>query len=343
METGMSINMNLKRVGNQTVVFAKPPVILSSYSVVGPMEGEGPLSKTFNKVWPSTINGNNSWETAESKMLEEAMQGAIEQSKIKHDDIDYMLAGDLLNQIISANYAARGIGLPFIGLYGACSTMALSMAVGSMLIDGQFARHVLVGVSSHHDTAERQYRLPTEQGGQRAMSAQWTVTGAGSLVLGQTGIGPRITAATIGRILDFGEKDVNNMGAAMAPGVADTILNHMKDLNRKPEDYDLIVSGDLGSLGLSLAKEVLNRSDIQIGNQFTDCGVLIYDQSQDVHAGASGCGCSAVVFAGEIMQKLRAGKYKRVLLVGSGALHSPTATLQGESIPGIGHAVVIEA
>lgn len=339
----MRVDMNLKRVGNQTVVFANPPVILSSYTVVGPKEGQGPLGKTFNKVWQDNINNNKSWETAESKMLEEAMQGAIKQSALKRDDIDYMLAGDLLNQIISSNFAARNVGLPFIGVYGACSTMALSMAVGSMLIDGQFARHILVGASSHHDTAERQYRLPTEQGGQRAMSAQWTVTGAGSLVLAPSGAGPRITSATIGRVIDYGEKDVNNMGAAMAPAVADTLLNHMQDLKRKPEDYDLIVSGDLGSVGLSLAKEVLKISGIPMGNQFSDCGVLIYDPSQDAHAGASGCGCSAVVFAGEIMRKLKSGEYKRVLLVGSGALHSPTSSLQGESIPGVGHAVVIEA
>lgn len=335
--------MNLKRVGNQSVVFANPPVIQSSYSVVGPMEGKGPLSNTFSKVWQDTMNGNKSWEVAESKLLEEAMQGALSHAQVKSDEIDYMLAGDLLNQIISANFAARTIGLPFIGLYGACSTMALSMAVGSMLIDGQFARNVLVGVSSHHDTAERQYRSPTEQGSQRAMSAQWTVTGAGSLVLAQSGTGPRITAATIGRVVDFGEKDVNNMGAAMAPAVADTLLNHLKDFDRSPADYDLIVSGDLGQVGLQLAKEVLKRSGIETANQFTDCGVMIYDSSQDVHAGASGCGCSAVVFAGEIMQKLVSKQYQRVLLVGSGALHSPTTALQGESIPGIGHAVVIEA
>lgn len=339
----MNVEMNLKRVGNQTVAFANPPVILSSYSVVGPMEGKGPLGKSFNAVWQDNINGHKSWETAENKMLEEALRGAIGQTNLKADEIDYMLAGDLLNQIITANFSARSIGLPFIGVYGACSTMALSMALGSMLIDGQFARNVLVGVSSHHDTAERQYRLPTEQGGQRAMSAQWTVTGAGSLVLAQSGTGPRITAATIGRVIDYGEKDANNMGAAMAPAVADTLLNHMQDLNRKPDDYDLIASGDLASVGLSLAKEVLKKSGLEMGNRFTDCGLLIYDSSQDVHSGASGCGCSAVVFAGDIMKKLKSGEYKRVLLVGSGALHSSTSSLQGESIPGIGHAVVIEA
>ncbi|EHL07643.1 stage V sporulation protein AD [Desulfitobacterium hafniense DP7] len=306
------------------------------------MEGQGPLGKTFNKVWQDNINGNTSWEVAETKMLEEAMEGAVKQSQIKKDEIDYLLAGDLLNQIISANFAARTMGIPFIGLYGACSTMALSMSVGTMLIDGGFARKVLVGVSSHHDTAERQYRLPTEQGGQRAMSAQWTVTGAGSLVLGQSGEGPRITAATIGRIVDFGETDANNMGAAMAPAVADTVINHFQDMNRTPEDYDLIISGDLGSVGLNLTQEVLKKSGLHFQN-FSDCGVLIYDKSQDAHAGASGCGCSAVVFAGHIMEKIKSGQYKRVLLVGSGALHSPTSSLQGESIPGIGHAVVIEA
>lgn len=335
--------MNLKRVGNQTVVFANPPVILSSYSVVGPKEGQGPLAKTYSKIWPDNMNGNKSWEVAENKMLEEALQGALNQSKVKSEELDYMLAGDLLNQIISANFAARTMGFPFIGIYGACSTMALGLSVGSMLIDGLYARHVLVGVSSHHDTAERQYRSPTEQGSQRPMSAQWTVTGAGSVVLGPSGTGPRITAATIGRVLDFGEKDANNMGAAMAPAVADTILNHMKDLNRSPADYDLIVSGDLGRVGLQLAKEVLKRSGIETANQFNDCGVMIYDSTQDVHAGASGCACSAVVFAGEIMQKLISKQYRRVLLVGSGALHSPTSAFQGESIPGIGHAVVIEA
>jgi len=335
--------MNLKRMGNQTVVFANPPVILASYSVVGPKEGQGPLKKTFSKVWKDQLHGEKSWEVAETKMLQEAMQGAIDEAGIPKEQLDFMLAGDLLNQIISSSFAARKIALPFIGLYGACSTMALSMAVGSMLIDGGFARNVLVGVSSHHDTAERQYRLPTEQGAQRAMSSQWTVTGAGSLLLGKSGTGPRITSATLGRVVDYDESDVNNMGAAMAPGVADTILNHLHDLQRKPEDYDLIASGDLGAVGLALAEEVLKKSGLDMGTGFKDCGVMIYDASQDVHAGGSGCGCSSVVFAGDIMRRIKVGELKRVLLVGSGALHSPTSSLQGESIPGIGHAVVIEA
>lgn len=325
------------------MVFANPPVILASYSVVGPKEGQGPLRKTFSKVWKDQLHDEKSWEVAESKMLQEAMQGAIDQAGIPEEQIDFMLAGDLLDQIISSNFAARQMTLPFIGLYGACSTMALSMAVGSMLIDGGFARNVLVGVSSHHDTAERQFRAPTEQGSQRAMSAQWTVTGAGSLLLGKSGTGPRITSATIGRVVDYAQTDINNMGAAMAPGVADTILNHLHDLQRKPEDYDLIASGDLGAVGLALATEVLKKSSLDMGTGFTDCGLLIYNDSQDVHAGGSGCGCSSVVFAGTIMQRIKVGELKRVMLVGSGALHSKTSALQGESIPGIGHAVVIEA
>ncbi|HBW35741.1 stage V sporulation protein AD [Desulfosporosinus sp. BICA1-9] len=335
--------MDLKRAGNQTVVFANPPVILSSYSVVGPKEGQGPLGKTFSKVWKDQLGGAKSWEVAESLMLQEAMQGAIDQAGIPKDHIDYMLAGDLLNQIISSNFAARQMTLPFIGLYGACSTMALGLAVGSMLIDGGFAKHILVGVSSHHDTAERQFRAPTEQGTQRAMSAQWTVTGAGSVLLGRSGEGPRITSATIGRVVDFAETDVNNMGSAMAPAVADTILNHFHDLQRQAVDYDLIASGDLGAIGLALATEVLKQSGIDMGTTFTDCGVMVFDASQDVHSGASGCGCSSVVFAGNIMSRLKLGELKRVMLVGSGALHSSTSALQGESIPGIGHAVVIEA
>ncbi|HWQ70850.1 MAG TPA: stage V sporulation protein AD [Desulfitobacteriaceae bacterium] len=335
--------MNSKKVGNQTVVYANPPVILSSYSIVGPMEGKGPLGKSFDLVWTDSLNGEKSWELAESKMLQNAMQGALANSGITAEQIDYMLTGDLLNQIMSSNFAARALALPFIGLYGACSTMALAIAVGSMLLDGGFARNILVGVSSHHDSAERQFRLPTEHGSQRAMSAQWTVTGAGSIVLAREGSGPRITAATIGRVLDYGEKDVNNMGAAMAPAVADTIINHFQDLNRKPQDYDLIISGDLGTYGLALAHKVLKQSGVGIGEEFTDCGVMIYSPDQDVHAGGSGCACSSVVLAGNLLQRLKSGELKRILLIGSGSLHSPTSALQGESIPGIGHAVVIEA
>ncbi len=334
--------MNSKKVGNQTVTFQNPPVIFSRYNVTGPKEGQGPLRDSFDKILEDTYDGEKSWERTEAKMLETAMRGAVQKVNIPLHAIDYILAGDLLNQIISSNFAARQIGLPFIGLYGACSTMALSTAVGAMLIDGGFASKVLCSASSHHDTAERQYRMPTEQGNQRAMYSQWTVTGAGTILLSDTGQGPKITAATIGRVLDFGETDANNMGGAMAPAVADTILNHFRDLNRQPDYYDLIATGDLGMVGLQLVLEILKKSDVKISNNFTDCGVMIFDPDQDTHAGGSGCGCSAVVFTGHILDRMQRGEFKKVLLIGSGCLHSPTSALQGESMPAIGHAISIE-
>ncbi|UWG98771.1 stage V sporulation protein AD [Dehalobacter sp. DCM] len=334
--------MSIKRRGNQTVVFQNPPVILAGYNVVGPKEGLGPLKDSFDMILADTYNGEKSWEKTEMKMLEMTMTKVAEKAKVPLESIDYNLAGDLLNQIISSNYAARQVGLPFIGLYGACSTMGLSTALGAMLIDGGFASKVLCSASSHHDTAERQYRLPTEQGSQRPMSAQWTVTGAGTILLADSGTGPKVTSATIGRILDYGETDANNMGAAMAPAVADTILNHCHDLQRTPDYYDLIISGDLGMIGLQLLLEVLKRSGLKLTNNVTDCGVLIYDTKQDVHAGGSGCGCSAVVLTGHILKKLQTKEINKVLLIGSGSLHSTVATQQGESIPAIGHAVAIE-
>jgi len=334
--------LNNKKAGNQTVVFQSPPVILSKYNIVGPKEGQGPLKDSFDVILKDTYDGEKSWEKTEAKMLETAMRGAVSKANVPLDAVDYILAGDLLNQIISSNFAARQIGLPFIGLYGACSTMALSTALGAMLVDGGYASKVLCSASSHHDTAERQYRLPTEQGNQRAMYAQWTVTGAGSIMLSDTGVGPKVTSATIGRVIDFGETDANNMGAAMAPAVADTILNHFRDLNRPPDYYDLVATGDLGMIGLQLAIEILKRSNLNITNDFTDCGVMIYSPSQDTHAGGSGCGCSAAVLTGNILDRMLSGNLKRVLLVGSGCLHSPASSLQGESMPAIGHAVSIE-
>ncbi len=332
-----------KKVGNQTVVFQNPPIVLSGYNVVGPKEGEGPLKGSFDKVLADTYDGEKSWEKTEAKMLETAMREVVNKANVPLVSVDYILAGDLLNQIISSSFAARQIGLPFIGLYGACSTMALSTALGAVLIDGGFASKVICSASSHHDTAERQFRLPTEQGNQRAMYAQWTVTGAGSLLLGNSGAGPKVTSATFGRVIDYGETDTNNMGAAMAPAIADTIINHFSDLNRQPDYYDLIATGDLGSIGLQLVLEILNKSGTKTGINFTDCGVMIFSPKQDTHAGGSGCGCSAVVLTGHILKKIISGELKKILLIGSGSLHSSTSSLQGESIPAIGHAVSIEA
>ncbi|ADY56158.1 stage V sporulation protein AD [Syntrophobotulus glycolicus DSM 8271] len=334
--------MNTKRVGNQTVVFQNPPFIISAYSIVGPKEGQGPLAQSFDQILQDTYAGEKSWEKTEQKMIETAIRQTIVKAQFTNQDIHYMLAGDLLNQMISANFTARQLALPFIGVYGACSTMALTTALGGMLIDGGFANKVVCGASSHHDTAERQYRFPTEQGIQRPLWGQWTVTGAGAVLLSDAGNGPKVTSATLGKVVDLGETDSNNMGAAMAPAVADTLISHFNDLNRQPDYYDLILSGDLGSVGFELLLQLLDKSGIKIGNNFGDCGKMIYSLEQDTHAGGSGCGCSAVVLAGDLLKRLNNGSLRKILLVGSGSLHSPVSSFQGESIPGIGHAITIE-
>ncbi|OPY59502.1 MAG: Stage V sporulation protein AD [Pelotomaculum sp. PtaU1.Bin035] len=331
-----------KKNGMQTVYFEKPPVIIASASIVGYLEGEGPLGKTFDQVVNDTYYGEKTWEKAEQRMMLETMQKALEKAGLQVKDIDYMLAGDLLNQIITANFTARVLGIPFLGLYGACSTMYEGMALGAMLIEGGFAEKVLVGSSSHYSTAERQYRYPTEMGNQRPMTAQWTVTGAGAAVLAREGSGPVITHATIGKVVDLGQGDAQNMGAAMAPAAADTITCHLKDTARQPDYYDLIITGDLGSYGKKLAEQLVTQDGYDISDRYTDCGILIYSAAQDVHAGGSGCGCSAVVTCGYLMESLKTGKYKRLLGIGTGALLSPCSVQQGETVPGIGHAVVIE-
>ena len=332
-----------KKLGRQTLAFANPPVILGAASVVGPKEGQGPLGPNFDVVLSETINGEQTWEKAERKMLKTSCRMAVEKTGLTNQDMDFMMAGDLLNQIISANFTARDMGIPFIGLYGACSTMFEGMALGSMMIDGGFANHVLAAASSHYDTAERQYRFPTEMGVQRPMTAQWTVTGAGSVVLGSQGQAPAITHATIGKVVDLGIKDPNDMGSAMAPAAADTIIQHFKDTGRTPADYDLIVTGDLASVGRALTEQLVKQAGYDISKNYTDCGILIFDPAQDTHAGGSGCGCSAVVLTGYLLKEILAGKFKRILGVGTGALLSPTSSFQGESIPGIGHAVAIDA
>lgn len=331
-----------KKNGMQTVWFQNPPVIIATASIVGKKEGQGPLGKTFDKVVGDSYYGEKSWEKAEQRMLQEAIQKALQKAGLNHKDIDFMLAGDLLNQIISANFTARNLGIPFVGLYGACSTMCEGLAMAAMLIDGGFAERVLVGSSSHYSTAERQYRFPTELGAQRPMTAQWTVTGAGAAILARQGAGPVVTHATIGKVIDLGQGDPMDMGAAMAPAAADTIVRHLLDTTRQPDYYDLFLTGDLGIYGKKLAEQLIRQKGFDISGRFADCGVLIYDPSQDAHAGGSGCACSAVVTAGYIMQELAAGNLKRVIGIGTGALLSPCSTQQGETVPAIGHAVVIE-
>lgn len=333
-----------KKKGKQTVVFHKPPLIKSWASIVGPKEGEGPWSEYFDKVLPDYLDGQTSWELTETKMLRDAVSMALDKQVINKDEVEVLLAGDLLNQIISANYAARELAIPFLGLYGACSTMAESMILGAILIDGYFYNQVVAAACSHHYTAQRQYRFPSEQGVQFAPSSQWTATAAGAVVLdNDTRRGMKITAATIGRVVDKAQKDPNNMGAAMAPAAVDTIKTHLADLGRTPDYYDLIITGDLGDVGYELAKELFIREGLPPMANYNDCGALLFSKKQaDINAGASGCGCSACMLCGPLLRKMNTEELKRILFVPTGALMSPTSSFQGESIPGIAHAVAIE-
>lgn len=335
--------MAIKRLGNQTVMFSEPPTIIATSTMVGPKENEGPLSKYFDRALDDDYFGESSWEKAESKMIRETIKKAINNANKKINEVNYMFAGDLLNQIVSSSFAAREFDIPFFGLYGACSTMAESLSIGAMTIDGGYADTVVCATSSHFSSAERQYRFPLEQGVQRPPYAQWTVTGAGAAVLSNKGNGPVITHVTTGKVIDFGIKDANNMGAAMAPAAASTIAAHFKDTGRAPEYYDLILTGDLAEVGRSITVELLKKEGLNVDSNYTDCGILIFDkEKQDTHAGGSGCGCSAVVLNGYIYKEMKKGKFKKILFIATGALLSPITSWQGESIPSIAHAVAIE-
>lgn len=335
--------MALKKIGNRTVKLLNPPSILGNYSIVGPKEGDGPLKEYFDLILEEDLWGEDSWEKAESKMQETAVRSAIENAELTLQDMDYLISGDLLNQIIASGYSARQLNLPFFGLYGACSTMAQSLALGSMLIDGGFADKVVCATSSHFSTAERQFRFPLEYAAQRTFSAQWTVTGAGATVLSSYGNGPYITYVTPGKIVDPGIKDAANMGAAMAPAAMDTLINHFQDTGYKPSDYDLIVTGDLGIVGKSIVIDMMKKEGYDLTGVYTDCGAEIFDpETQDTHSGGSGCACSATVLNGYILKEMQKGVFKRVLFLATGALHSTLITQQGESIPSIGHAITID-
>lgn len=331
-----------KRLGKQTVKLQNPPSILSTASIVGPKEGQGPLRLYFDEIIEEEMWGEKSWEKAESKLMRETFSKIVNKSRKSLSEVNYVIAGDLLNQCISANFGLRESGVPFFGVFGACSTMAESMSLGAMLIDGGFADNAVCMTSSHFCSAEKQFRFPLELGSQRPPTAQWTVTGSGGVMLSGQGTGPYITHVTTGKIVDMGIKDANNMGAAMAPAAADTILSHFNDTGFSPQEYDLIVTGDLGRLGKSICDELLRNQDIDISDRYNDCGVMIFDsRQQDVHMGGSGCGCSATVLAGFIYTEMKKGMLNNVLFVATGALLSPTSTQQGESIPSIAHAVSI--
>ena len=334
--------MESKKRGRQTVALAHPPAVAGFASIVGKKEGDGPLADTFDLVNQDDTFGEKSWEKAESAMQKLALSTALDKAGLSASRLDYILAGDLLNQCIGTGFALRGQDVPFYGLYGACSTMAESLSLAALLLDGGFGGCAAAMTSSHFCSAERQYRTPLEYGGQRTPTAQWTVTGSGCVILSAEGAGPRVTHVTTGKIVDKGIKDANNMGAAMAPAAYETIKAHLEDLGRKPSDYDLILTGDLGSLGKEILLDLFHRDGMELPN-LEDCGVLIYDaEKQDVHCGGSGCGCSAVVLCGLILNGMSQGRWKKLLFCGTGALLSPTSTQQGESIPCICHAAALE-
>lgn len=331
-----------KKMGFQTIKFQNPPSIIAASSIVGPKEGQGPLKDYFDLILNDNIYKEKSWEKAERKMLKEVVEMAIKNSNVPYSSIEYFIAGDLLNQIISAGFAARELGLPFFGIYGACSTMAEGLGLGSIIVDGGFADNLVVASSSHYCTSERQYRFPLELGNQRPPTAQWTVTGAGAAVISSRPQNPRITYVTTGKVIDMGEANPNDMGTAMAPAAVDTIARHFNDTNRTPDDYDLIITGDLASVGKDIAEELIKQKGFDVSNKFSDCGLMIFRPEQDVHAGGSGCACAAVVTCGYLYKEMIKGKYNRILLVATGALLSTTSTQQGETIPCIAHAVAIE-
>lgn len=336
--------MAVKRIGTRTLRFDNRPSVVGYASIVGKKEGEGPLAKEFDKIHDDSYLGEASFEKAESRMQQEAFERAASKSGFATGDIEVIYAGDLLNQCIATNFGLRSSGVPLVGLYGACSTFAESMMLASMTVDGGYASRAAAIASSHFATSERQYRTPMEYGSQRAPTAQWTVTGAGACVISDSGGGIRVTHATPGRIVDLGVIDQNNMGAAMAPSAHDTLTALFTDTGTTPADYDLIITGDLGAVGLELLMELFKKDGVNFAENLGDCGLLIFDRkAQDVHAGGSGCGCSASVMCAHIFDKLRAGSLKRVVFAGTGAMLSPTSTMQGESVPGVCHAVVLES
>lgn len=333
-----------QRLGKQTIKFERCAAIAGTATIVGQKESEGPLSPYFDVVMPDAEWGEDTWEKCESKMQREAAKLAIHNAGESQENINIIFAGDLLNQCISSGFSARELSIPFYGLYGACSTMVESISLSAAMIDGGGADTVLAVASSHFCTAERQYRNPLEYGGQRTPTAQWTVTGAGAALLkADKADCPRVTHITTGRVVDFGVTDTNNMGGAMAPAACDTLLAHFADTGRRPEDYDLILTGDLGKVGREVLINLLETENYNMKDNYNDTGCMMFDfEVQDVHAGGSGCGCVAATFCGYVYKMLREKKLNRVLVVGTGALLSPTSSFQGESVPGIAHAMVIE-
>ncbi|WP_017755649.1 stage V sporulation protein AD [Calidifontibacillus oryziterrae] len=332
----------MRFVGKQSWLFQNDVFIYSTGTAVGPKEAAGPLGHTFDIKYDDLHCGEKNWEMAERKLMNSAIECCLGKVNLKSEDIDLFLAGDLLNQNVTANYVARENQIPFLCMFAACSTSMETLAVASSLIDGGFANKILTAVSSHKATAERQFRYPTEFAGQKPDTANCTVTGSGAIILSKEKGAVKITAATIGKVVDYGIKNPLDMGSAMAPAAADTIVAHFHDLNRTPRDYDLIVTGDLSSVGAPILRQMLLGEGFNIQTNYNDCGLMVYRKDQGVFAGGSGCACSAVVTYGYLMKELIAGNLKRVLVIATGALLNPIMVQQNETIPTIAHGVVFE-
>lgn len=331
------------RTGKQTIALSSPPVIVGGAAIVGKKEGDGPLARYFDQIIDDEYFGEKSFERAESRLLRDTLVKTLEKCGKSANDLHFIISGDLQNQCTAASYAFREVQVPFLGIYGACSTMAESLSIGAFLIDGGAAEMTACITSSHFCSAEKQFRYPLEFGSQRTPTSQWTVTAAGCILLGKQGSGPRITHVTCGTVIDMGIKDANNMGGAMAPAACDTIIKHLKDTGRGVDDYDLILTGDLGSFGRSMLARLLRDNNLDPGDRYDDCGCMIFDlERQDVVCGGSGCGCSAAVLSAYVLELMNQKKINRVLFVATGALLSPTWIQQGESIPCIAHAVSLE-
>lgn len=325
-----------------TFIFKNPVSIKSFSSTAGSKEGEGPMAKYFDVIEQDSYFGQETWEKAESQMQKITVLNALKKAGISESDINFMFAGDLINQCTSTTYGIRELQIPIFGIYGACSTMSEGLLLSSMMMSGGFGKYILNSTSSHFSTAERQFRFPLSYGGQRTPTSQWTCTASGAVVVSSENSPPFVKGGTIGKIVDLGINDANNMGAAMAPAAADTISTFLKDTGMSPDDMDYIVTGDLGIVGSELLISLLEKDGINISRQHRDCGVMMFDiEQQDVHAGGSGCGCSASILCGYFLPKLKSGEIKNMLFAATGALMSPVASQQGETIPSISHLVFL--
>ena len=332
----------MRKIGKQTIEFENMPNIISSYSVVGPKEGKGNFSQYFHKILDDDLFGQDSYEKAERKLFLTATQEALKKCQLSDEDIDVLIGGDLMNQIISSNFNARELQAPFLGVFGACSTMVESMIIGATLIDGNGFKNTVCVTGSHFSTAEKQFRYPLELGTQRPPTSQWTVTGAGCVVISSKKSNIKITKATIGKVVDWNVCDVNNMGGAMAPAALETLYTFFEDTRTKPDDYDLILTGDLGKLGSEILRDLMEFRGYKLGANYGDCGQMIFSNDQKVFQGGSGWGWVASVLASYVIDRLKSGKLKKVIVVATGALMSTISSQQGDSIPCIAHLVLLE-